>query len=205
MTERVIVPPVLDVSDLPTVAFGRQNVTWLGNVFYMTIEGMMFLLVIAAYFYLRTRSITWPPAPQPPPYLGYGTASALVLLVSLLPAWWAQRKAYARDRVGIRVSLGLLSLTGVALIVIRILEFAALNCRWTDNAYASSIWILLGLHSGHLATEWIETMAVMGISFTDKMEGSRVPDVAINSDYWYFVVVTGLICDVIIYGSTRFI
>jgi heme/copper-type cytochrome/quinol oxidase subunit 3 len=171
----------------------------------MTIEGTMFVLVIAAYFYLRTRSVSWPPAPQQPPYLTYGATSAFLLFASLLPARWAQRKALARDRIGIRFALLLMSLVGAALIVVRIFEFSTLNCRWSDNAYASSIWILLGLHSGHLATEWIETLAVLGISFTDKMEGTRIPDVAINSDYWYFVVVTGLVCDFIIYGSTRFI
>jgi cytochrome c oxidase subunit 3 len=205
MSEPQKSPPVLDVSHLPTVAFGHRNVTWLGNVFYMTIEGTMFLLVIAAYFYLRTRSVTWPPAPQRPPYLVYGVASAILLLVSLLAARWAQRMAFAKDRAGIRIALLLLSLFGAAIIVVRIFEFTTLNCRWTDSAYASAIWILLGLHSGHLATEWIETLAVLGISFTDKMEGARIPDVAINSDYWYFVVITGVICDFIIYGSTRFL
>lgn len=203
MSEPQKSPPVLVVSHLPTVAFGRQNVSWLGNIFYMTIEGTMFVLVIAAYFYLRTRSVTWPPAPQPPPYLTYGATSALLLLASLLPARWAQRRAFAQDRAGIRLALLLMILFGVAIIAVRVFEFTALNCRWTDNAYASSIWILLGLHSGHLATEWIETLAILGISFTDKMEGTRIPDVAINSDYWYFVVITGVICDFIIYGTTR--
>ena len=42
----------LDVSGLPIVVFGHRNVSWLGNVFYMLIEGMMFALVIASYFYL---------------------------------------------------------------------------------------------------------------------------------------------------------
>jgi heme/copper-type cytochrome/quinol oxidase subunit 3 len=177
----------------------------MGNVFYMTIEGTMFVLVIATYFYLRTRSITWPPAPQQPPYLTYGIASSALLLVSLLPARWAQRKAFVQDRPGISVGLFLMSLFGLALVVIRVFEFTALNCRWTDNAYASSIWILLGLHSGHLVTECIETFVVLGISFTDKMEGARIPDVAINSDYWYFVVITGLVCDFVIYASTRFV
>ncbi|PYV78435.1 MAG: cytochrome C oxidase subunit III, partial [Acidobacteria bacterium] len=48
--------PVLDVSGLPSVAFGRSNTSWLANVFYMTIEGTMFALLFASYFYLRTRT-----------------------------------------------------------------------------------------------------------------------------------------------------
>jgi cytochrome c oxidase subunit 3 len=197
--------PVINVSHLPSVVFGPTNVSWLGNVFYMTIEGMIFVLTIAAYFYLRTRSTSWPPAPQIPPSLKYGVVSSILFAISVIPAWWAQAAASARDKIKIRIALAVLALFGVALIVVRVFEFTALNCRWTDNAYASSIWILLGLHSGHLATEWFETTALHVLSFTNKMEGTRIPDVAINSDYWYFVVITGFISDFIIYGTTRFI
>jgi heme/copper-type cytochrome/quinol oxidase subunit 3 len=195
--------PVINVSHLSTVAFGPANVSWLGNVFYMTIEGMMFVLTIAVYFYLRTRSITWPPAPQLPPSLKYGVASSIVFVLSVIPAWWAQSSAAARDKIKIRAALMLMTLVGTALIVVRVFEFTVLNCRWTDNGYASAVWILLGLHSGHLATEWCETVTLLVLSFTEKMEGTRIPDVAINSDYWYFVVATGLVSDFIIYGTTR--
>ena len=52
---------LLDVSKLPSVSIGHKNVSWLGNIFYMVIEGTMFVLVIASYFYLRSRSVDWPP------------------------------------------------------------------------------------------------------------------------------------------------
>lgn len=89
--------------------------------------------------------------------------------------------------------------------ILRVFEFSALNCRWTDDAYSSTVWVLIGLHSGHLVTEFIETLVLLAISFTPRMEGTRLADAAINSDYWYFVVVTGLMVDVLIYGTTRFL
>jgi hypothetical protein len=55
-----------------------------------------------------------------------------------------------------------------------------------------------------LVTEFIETLVLMVLSFTDKMEGMRLADVAINSDYWYFVVISGFLVDFVIYGTTRF-
>src|SRR5690348_3802716 len=94
--------PVLDVSGLPEVAFGHRNVSWLGNVLYMTIEGVMFALLVATYFYLRTRSIDWPPGGQPGPLLRYGLPSTAVFLLSLLPARWVQKRAPAGDRGKIR-------------------------------------------------------------------------------------------------------
>jgi heme/copper-type cytochrome/quinol oxidase subunit 3 len=89
--------------------------------------------------------------------------------------------------------------------VLRGFELANLNCRWYDNAYGSIMWSLIGLHTGHLITEFIETVSILGIAFTPKMEGTRLADVAINSDYWYFVVGSAVLMDFVIYGTTRFL
>jgi cytochrome c oxidase subunit III len=195
---------VLDVSNLPNVVFGNRNITWLANVLFMTIEGTMFALILASYFYLRTRSSNWPPI-QSPPALTFGIANTIVFLVSLLPARLAQKSAPEDNIPRIRLALGLMAVFGVVAMFVRIFEFSALNCRWSDNAYASTVWVLLGMHSGHLITEWIETLTLLAISFTNKMEGTRLADVAINSDYWYFVVITGGIVNFTIYATTRFI
>ncbi len=204
LSEPIRRPLTLDVSGLPSVAFGHRNTTWLANVFYMAIEGMMFALIFATYFYLRTRSTNWPPG-HLPPALKYGAVNAVVFLVSLIPAWTVKRRAPERDRRSVRNGLLVLALFALAATVLRAFEFSALNCRWTDDAYASTVWVLIGMHSGHLATELIETLVLLAISFTPKMEGTRLADAAINSDYWYFVVVTGLMVDLLIYGTTRFL
>ncbi|MBV9624898.1 MAG: cytochrome C oxidase subunit III [Acidobacteria bacterium] len=196
--------PVLDVSGLPSVAFGRSNTSWLGNVFYMLIEGTMFALLFASYFYLRTRSSSWPPF-QSPPYAVYGIANALLFAFSLIPARLAQRVAPSGDRQKIRLALLGLGAFAVANLVLRGFELTSLNCRWYENAYGSILWSLVGLHTGHLITELVETMSLAGVSFTRSMEGTRLADVAINSDYWYFVVVTAFLMDVIVYGTTRFL
>lgn len=194
--------PVLDVSALPSVAFGKANTTWLGNVFYMMIEGTMFALLFASYFYLRTRTNDWPPI-QSPPNLTFGVINGIVFLFSLIPARYAQRIAPTGDRGRIRLALAALAMFAIANMVLRGFELANLNCRWYDNAYGSIIWSLIGLHTGHLITEFIETVSIFGIALTPKMEGTRLADVAVNSDYWYFVVVTAVLVDFIIYGTTR--
>lgn len=193
---------VIDVSGLPSIAFGRSNTTWLANVFYMMIEGTMFALVIASYFYLRTRASEWPPS-QNVPYLWYGVANAAVFLLSLVPARYAQKVAPEGKRSAIRFALLALAAFAIVNMVLRGFELANLNCRWYENAYGSVVWALIGLHTGHLITEFIETTTILCISFTDKMEGTRLADVAINSDYWYFVVVSGIIIDFVIYGGAR--
>jgi cytochrome c oxidase subunit 3 len=194
---------VLDVSRVPTVAFGHHNVSWLGNVLYMTIEGTMFVLLFVTFFYLKTRSPHWPPAGFVPPSAGPGIISGIVFAISLIPAVWTKGKAFEQSRPAVRLGLALLALFALALIVIRVFEFHSLNCRWTDNAYASCIWILLGIHTGHLITECVETLVLLAIASTPHMYGIRFADAAMNSDYWYFVVITGFLLQIVLYGMTR--
>jgi heme/copper-type cytochrome/quinol oxidase subunit 3 len=195
-------PVTLDVSDVPSVAFGRSNTTWLANVFYMTIEGMMFALMFASYFYLRTRVQQWPPGHLAPD-LRYGLANVIVFILSIIPARWVQKRAPSGDRAAIRIGLMVLAAFALLATAIRVFEFTTLNCRWSDDAYSSTLWVLIGMHAGHLVTELIETLVLLAIAFTDKMEGTRLADAAINSDYWYFVVVTGLLNFIFIYGLPR--
>ncbi len=204
LSEPIRRPLTLDVSGLPSVAFGHRNTTWLANLFYMTIEGMMFALMFASYFYLRTRSTNWPPG-HLPPALTFGVLNAVVFLLSVIPAWRVKKVAPSGDRRAVTNGLLALALFALATTALRVFEFGALNCRWSDDAYSSTVWVLIGMHSGHLITELIETLVLLAISFTPKMEGTRLADAAINSDYWYFVVVTGLIVDLLIYGTTRFL
>jgi cytochrome c oxidase subunit III len=196
---------VLDVSAIPTVAFGHRNVSWLANVLYMTIEATMFALLFMTFFFLKTRSPHWPPSGFIPPAAGPGIVSAVIFAISLIPAYWTKRRAFQQSATAVRVGLAIMAFVAAALIVIRIAEFSSLNCRWTDNAYASCIWILLGLHTGHLITEWIETLVLLAIASTPHMYGIRFADVGMNSDYWYFVVVTAFLLQIVLYGTTRWI
>jgi heme/copper-type cytochrome/quinol oxidase subunit 3 len=131
-------------------------------------------------------------------------ANMVVFLLSIIPAWLVRNRAAELNRPAVRNGLLVLTVFALAATVLRVFEFSALNCRWTDDAYSSTVWVLIGMHSGHLVTELIETLVLLVISFTPKMEGTRLADAAINSDYWYFVVLTGLIVDLLIYGTTRF-
>ena len=164
----------------------------------------MFALMFASYFYLRTRVQQWPPGHLAPD-LRYGVANAIVFVLSVIPARWVQKVAPSGDRRAIRNGLALLAAFASVATIIRVFEFTALNCRWSDDAYSSTLWVLIGMHAGHLVTELIETLVILAVAFTPKMEGTRLADAAINSDYWYFVVVTGLLNFLFIYVLPRFL
>src|SRR5712671_5737555 len=92
MAAGVNVRPKLDVSQLPNIVFGRRSVMSWGMFGMMMIEGMAFGIVLATYFYLRTRNSDWPPGTYPPS-LTYGTVNTIILLLSLLPNLWVSKIA----------------------------------------------------------------------------------------------------------------
>ena len=104
-----------------------------------------------------------------------------------------------------RLGLIVLTLFAALNILFRVFEFASLNAQWYANAYASTVWVLLGVHSGHLATEFIDTAVLAALAFTDRVEGTRFANFDENSDYWFFVVMVALIADVVIYGASRWL
>src|SRR5581483_7691559 len=195
---------VIDVSDLPGYAFGHRSVMWWGTLGIMVIEGTMFAVMIGIYFYLRGRVPDWPPN-SAPPELRYGIANTLVLVASVIPNVWYQRAAEREDLKKVQIGLLISLAFAVAFIVLRFYEFTTLNCHWTNNAYGSAVWTLMGLHTTHLITDFIDSVVLTALMFTNLVEGKRFSDVSENAFYWYFVVITWLPIFVVIYLVPRWI
>jgi cytochrome c oxidase subunit III len=193
----------LDVAELPSYGFSHRSPMWWGTLGVMAIEGTVFALMIATYFYLRTQADEWPLG-VPPPRLFWGTLNTVILAASAIPNQWAKRAAFRHDLAGVRRALVVCIAFAVAFIAVRGLEFAALECKWDTNAYGSAVWMLLGLHTAHLVTDFADTLVLAVLMFKGPLEGKRFVDVAENAVYWDFVVVAWLPIYAVIYWGARF-
>ena len=192
----------IDVSELPTYVYGHRGLIWWGTVGMIAIEGTVFALAIFAYLYIRSRADVWPPSVDAPDLL-WGTLNLALTLVSLVPNQWTKRAADEEDLPRVRIGVAVCIAFGLVLLVVRAFEFTALNCRWDSNAYGSAVWMLLGLHTTHLLTDFYDT-AVLGVmSFTGPWEGKRFVDVSENALYWYFVVLAWIPIYGVIYWGPR--
>jgi heme/copper-type cytochrome/quinol oxidase subunit 3 len=178
---------VLDVAPLPKFAFGHKGLIWWGTVGFMVIEGSMFVMVIIVYFYLRLKVANWPPS-LPNPNVGLATANLLIVLASCLPNALAKRAAEAFDLRKTRFWLVVLTLIGAVTLVIRAFEYTQLNCRWDDNAYGSIVWVLISLHTIHVATDVVDSAVLAALLFIGPVTEKRYVDASENSLYWYFIV-----------------
>ncbi len=202
--DALVLRPTVDASVLPDSAYGPRTPLWWGNLGLITIEGTMFVLMIGTYFYLWKDFRTWPPESTPLPDPLFGTLVLVVLLLSVGVQEWVRRLAI---RAGSRRALFLGSLATtllcIAALVLRVFEFPALNVQWDSNAYGSTLWTLLGLHSVHLLAETGETaLLTLLVGLKEPDRDDRL-DLEVNADYWYFVGGIGIVLYLLVYWGPR--
>jgi heme/copper-type cytochrome/quinol oxidase subunit 3 len=195
----------LDVSLLPMGAFGSRGLTFWGTLGIVLIEGTAFALAIGAYFYLATRYTAWPPQGVGLPDLRWGTVNTLVLLASLIPNELVRRAAERVDLRSVRLWLVVALVFAAAFNAVRVMEFRHLNVAWDHDAYGSIVWLLLGLHTTHIVTDFLDSVVLAVLLFTGPVEERRFVDAEDNAGYWYFVVLTWLPIYGVIYWAPRLI
>lgn len=193
----------LDVGALPPGAFGSRSLMWWGTMGIVLIEGTVFGLAIASYFFLRTRMPSWPPGGVAAPALRWGTVNTLVLMASMAPNELAKRAGERVDLRGVRTWMAVCLLFGVVFNAVRVFEFRHLNVMWDHDAYGSIVWLLLGLHTTHIVTDFLDTAVLTVLMFVGPIEEKRFVDVEENAVYWYFVVLAWLPIYGVIYWVPR--
>lgn len=167
------------------------------------IESTAFALVVASYFYLRLSSESWPPPRVALPGLAWPTLNTVILLASCILNHWAKKAAERMDLRKVRVWMVVCLVFAVAFIAVRVLEFGTLNARWNITAYGSVVWFLLGLHTTHLVTDFLDSAVLAVLMFTGPVEKKRFVDVSENAFYWYFVVISWLPIYAVLYLVPR--
>ena len=196
-------PRTLDVSALPPGAFGSRSLNFWGTLGIIVIEGTVFALAIAAYLFLVTRTADWPPDGVAPPDLRWGVVNTLILLTSLIPNELARRAAEKTDLAKVRLWMIVCLAWALVFNIVRIFEFMHLNVTWNRDAYGSIVWLILGLHTTHIVTDFLDSCVLAALMVIGPVEERRFVDVEENAVYWYFVVLTWLPIYGVIYWAPR--
>jgi cytochrome c oxidase subunit III len=193
---------VLNARQMPTYAHGQRSPMWWGTLGFCAAEGMGFVMVVGAYFYLVFINGQWPLAHKPPDLL-WSSLHTLVILASVVPNHLAQRAGEREDLSGTRRYLVLMTLIGLVLLGLRAMELGTLHVKWDENAYGSITWVVLGVHTLHLLTDVVDTIVLTVLMFTRHGHGKRFSDVGDNAFYWYFVVASWLPIYLLLYWFPR--
>lgn len=182
-------PRVLDVSRLPTVAFGAADPLWWSMHLLNVIEGSMLVLLAVAYGYVEARTSPWPPELADVSIGWLATVELGLLVASGPPMWIAGRAAIRGDLRGMRRWLCAATALGLGALVLRWMIFDRLPFRWDVSAYASVVWTMLGVQTFHLITGVGENLLFAILLFEGPVEDARRTDLHASTLLWYFVIV----------------
>jgi cytochrome c oxidase subunit III len=206
-------PPELDVSKLPENGFDWHAPLWWGNLLMLIVETTTMALLLATYFYVMPNEQKWPPPQVNDLPFMYDTAPGLtagtinmVLLILSCPLMWIVDQWARRDQ-GARVMWGLVALGAMAAVscVLRWYEFKAIHFWWDENAYASTVWTLEGLHFFYIVVGLAEMFLMAAWIGRHGMDAKHALDVTLVGGYWYWVVGIWVITYVTIYWVPRWV
>jgi cytochrome c oxidase subunit I+III len=152
------------------------------------IEGTMFSILIAAYFYTRMRVDVWPPPGDQYPHLLLPNLELISLILSCAGSYWASEAAKKNRRGGMIGGLMLnLVLAGAAL-TLRIVEWHSLNFNWKTDLHGSYVWAFLGLHTFDMIGDLVFTAVLVVILIAGRYGPKQRLGVHVDSVVWYFLV-----------------
>jgi heme/copper-type cytochrome/quinol oxidase subunit 3 len=195
---------LVDVSRLPTAAFGPRDLMWWGTAGFVAIEGTTLFICAASYFYLRLNFLSWPPEHTLRPSLFWPTVQVALMLLSNGPNYLLQRAARGLDLAAVRRWVLVEAALALVFVALRWQEFLSLNLRWDANAYGSIAWATTGFHGTLLLLQMVETIFFAGFLHTDMIEEKHFSDAYDSAFYWYFMTGSWIVLYVVVFLSPYF-
>ena len=202
----------LDVSELPTTLFDTHSALWWGNALLLAIETAMFGILVAIYFSVMMNTEPFPPPRmerfpvlyQSYPDLTLPLIGLAVIVVSLVPGIFLDKAARNKQVGMIKILLPITLAFNIAAIFIRYFEFDSLHFKWSDNAYGSITWMILGMHMLHLIVLACEDIFLLIWTYVKGVDDKHLLDLTVLGVYWYWVVGIWIVLFAIVYLVPRF-
>jgi cytochrome c oxidase subunit 3 len=196
---------VVDVSALPPYSISNQSLLWWGQFMMCVIEGTLFCMLMATYFYLRLGVDVWPPPGVQLPGTTLSTLALIPLLASCAGSYWASEAAKKGNRRGMILGLTLNLVLALAFLTLRWLEMKSFNFTWATDAHGSIVWTILFLHTYDIVADLIMTAILIVIVATGRYGEKQRIGVHVDSVLWYFLVAIWVPLYAVIYWGPRFL
>ena len=195
----------LDVSHLKPFDISSQAPLWWGQLCIAIIEGTMFGILIAAYFYVRLRVDVWPPPGDQFPHLLLPTLALIPLILSAVPSYFASKAAKENDRGGMIRNLALNIVLAIIFFVMRLFEWHSLNFNWQTDAQGSYVWAFLGLHSFDYIADLAFTFVLLVLVVSGRYAEKQRLGIHVDTVVWYFLVGIWIPIYIVIYWGPRIV
>ena len=167
---------------------------WWGMAVFVATEATLFGTMIGTYFYLRFRTVHWPPAGVPEPKVVVPLVLAGVLVLTSVVMQLAFASAL-RARLGLaRLALLLALIVQSGYLAMQIHLFLGDLDKFSPNAtaYASIYFTLVGAHHFHVLVG-IFLNAWLLLRFAGGLTNYRLVALQATTFYWHFVNVLAVV------------
>jgi len=178
----------IDVSHLRTYEISSEAPLWWGQVCLAFVEGTMFCILIAMYFYIRLSMDMWPPRGIQIPEEVLPAVCVLLLLASCVGSYLASEAAKKDDRGGMIRGLVLNLVLASAGIICRAINWHGWNFSWRSTAYGSITWGILFLHTLDVVADLVFTTVLVIMLVLGYHSPRQRLGVHVDSIVWYFLV-----------------
>jgi heme/copper-type cytochrome/quinol oxidase subunit 3 len=156
-------------------------------------EGMIFLVLIASYFFLEAASKQWPLGGIEKPNLGLALPFSFVLWGSSLPIFWAEAAIRRGDVRRFKIGLAIALVMGAGFLAFTVYDFNQLHFGWQDNAYGSIYYTIVGLHAIHVFIGLGMNAIVQLKAWLGRFDHGHHAGAEVFALYWHFVDIVWLL------------
>jgi heme/copper-type cytochrome/quinol oxidase subunit 3 len=160
---------------------------WWGMVVLITTEGMVFLALLSAYFFVRASSARWPLGGLPEPEMTRTSIFTVFLLGSSIPIFYMEHALKRGNMRGVKAGLLISFLMGSAFLANTAYDFTHMEFGWRVNAYSSLFHTIIGLHALHVLVGLLMSLVVQAKVWTKRVTPERHVTPEVFALYWHFV------------------
>ena len=193
----------LDVSHLPPFEISNQAPLWWGQLCIVFIEGTMFLLLIALYFYTRLQVDVWPPPGEQFPHLLLPSLALIPLFISAGGSYIASEGAKKNDRGRMLRGLLLNLVPAGIFLAMQIIQWHSLNFNWKADINGSYVWAFLSLYHFDFVGDLVFTCVLFVALATGRFGEKQRIGIHVDSVVWYFLVLIWIPIYIAIYWGPK--
>lgn len=157
--------------------------------------------LLYAYFYIRIENEAWPPAAIALPNWPFGLVSIMLVLLSAVAGWWAERQVKANEIGRMKLGLGLAFLLALGGLAVMIYDLSRLPFTWATHAYGSAYYALAGVMAIILIIGLILSVLTQGWAFRGRFHKGHYTMVSTTVLFFYGAAVLWLIVFGVLYGG----
>lgn len=182
---------VLQTGPLPTGSVSHRSAGWWAMMYGIASEGALFGYLLFSYYYfaIQPHLAPWPPEP-----MGFKLSlpNTIILLLSSVAVWWADRGI--REGIRWKQVVGLLVgiVLGMVFVAIQLLEWKARSFSISSHPYGSLYYTITGFHMAHVIVGLIMLLALLVWVLFGYFGPRRDAPVSLGGIYWHFVDVVWL-------------